>query len=717
MQAVKRLGVSHLHCPLQARTIGAGPFILLGSTWHAVLQFEFGPGRNPYRVWPKPSWLSGKTVPPNTADAQWPDRVFNPILRAGPMPHVIEARTDAISGPGASLVATPEIPRDSVSSGRIWESLFVVEDHSHERVWPALAAIAALFVALTWITWAHWGDVRVDCGREMYVSDAISQGRMLYRDLWHGYPPLAPYAVALAFLVFGSHLTVLYGFGLAITLAFAVTLFGLSRRFLSNEAALLVSLAFLLQAFQPGLFNYILPHAPAATLGSLLALSFLYYLVRHLRGERGPNLWAAGTAAGLALVCKQEFGPFCYLTVAAVAGLQVAAARSVGVIRPMLLPFLPGLGVAAAVYGWFAWRLSPSVIFVDNMHTPFSYLVRTIGTRWVAQQGLHTDPVQAFTTLVSAVGALSLWFLLARSLARLLARYGMLRLLALGSLVSIAGIAAMGWLRAAVGLIVLVPLLWFPVGMGWMGLASVAAAILRWRRGGHQRQDLAVAAVCIYAVAAGTRIIFLVAPAGYAIYYNAGLYVVFLMILARVVTLAASVLPAAKRATLTRALLALEGVGLAAALWVLTDRPPARLDTPRGTIYTGRAEAEAFPKILSFIEQQRAAGQKVLILPEETSLYYFSGTHSPTRWYALTPGVLGPENREREYIAQLEAQGVNYILLSNRSTKEYGLPFFGLDYNQTVYRWIEANFEVVGEFGRFSRKKPEEFGMLVYRRR
>jgi hypothetical protein len=39
----------------------------------------------------------------------------------------------------------------------------------------------------------------------------------------------------------------------------------------------------------------------------------------------------------------------------------------------------------------------------------------------------------------------------------------------------------------------------------------------------------------------------------------------------------------------------------------------------------------------------------------------------------------------------------------SRSTYEYGADYFGLDYDQKIYHWIESNYRVAGEFGRFRR--------------
>lgn len=54
-------------------------------------------------------------------------------------------------------------------------------------------AIVVVAVALAWYTWARWGDMQADCGRELYVPVEILRGKLLYRDIFYSYGPLAPY--------------------------------------------------------------------------------------------------------------------------------------------------------------------------------------------------------------------------------------------------------------------------------------------------------------------------------------------------------------------------------------------------------------------------------------------------------------------------------------------------------------------------------------------
>ena len=79
-------------------------------------------------------------------------------------------------------------------------------------------------------------------------------------------------------------------------------------------------------------------------------------------------------------------------------------------------------------------------------------------------------------------------------------------------------------------------------------------------------------------------------------------------------------------------------------------------------------------------------------------LYAFAGTEAPSRWFTLLPGLLSP-SQEDDYISDLRRTDPAYIAVTARNTSEHGAPYFGVDYNQKILRWIEANYVVDREFG------------------
>jgi hypothetical protein len=150
--------------------------------------------------------------------------------------------------------------------------------------WPdgaARSTIVVLALILAWLTWAHWGDIQVDCGRELYVPAEILRGKLLYRDLWYYYGPLEPYLAAALLWIFGQYLNVFYLFGLTLATACALLSFDIGKMLAGRAVGFTVAAAVLLQGFQGSVFNYIFPYAYAAPLGLLFALLCLSFALRH----------------------------------------------------------------------------------------------------------------------------------------------------------------------------------------------------------------------------------------------------------------------------------------------------------------------------------------------------------------------------------------------------------------------------------------------------
>jgi hypothetical protein len=586
-----------------------------------------------------------------------------------------------------------------------------LKDAGENRI--AYLGLAFTFFFLSWYTWGHWGNLRVDMGRELYVPSSLLNGKLLYRDLWYPYGPLTPYLQALLYRLFGLHWNVLYLFGLATTLSCTFLLFTISRRFVSPTAAFLVPFCFLMQGFHPHLFNYIVPYAYAATLGSLLGLACLYFVVRTTLNESGPNLSLAGFAAGLALLCKQEFGFSCYLLMAFVLTVRVLMQRSLRTLASDLLACVPGVLLNVCVYGWFIWQLSPRFVLLENFQvTAGSYFMRTFGEHWLTVWGLRFIPSEMVKTAAIGIFALAAWFIMAFALRNAL-RYRFV----LPCAATVFGVVLAGYLLnfpPALYLTERWPLVIFPKGMFWLACLLLVWELTLLFRNGSENGHMALAAVAVYAVATGIRIMVQVEPYGYAIFYNSTLFLAFVVLLCRVIE-AALPLEIRLRQALINGLLLMEVMGLALLLFPQPQRLPAPLTTSLGTIYTREVEATLFPQIISFMKQQKASGKHVLVLPDDASLYCFSDAEAPTRWYVLIPGVISP-TQEEEYISQAERYGVDYILLSNRNTAVYGMPYFGIHYNQKIYRWMQTHYKVVGEFGIFERQPNSPFAMLIYKR-
>jgi hypothetical protein len=117
--------------------------------------------------------------------------------------------------------------------------------------------------------------------------------------------------------------------------------------------------------------------------------------------------------------------------------------------------------------------------------------------------------------------------------------------------------------------------------------------------------------------------------------------------------------------------------------------------TDRGTIRTWPGMAAHYQEAIDFMKEKNALGESVLSIPEDTSLYFLSKTHCPTRVYQFTPGVLVPGKMTDEVISEMERKHVRYLLWSNRISPEYGVEQFGTDYDKNFGDYLRKNYRPV----------------------
>ena len=262
------------------------------------------------------------------------------------------------------------------------------ESPSNPAEWGARLAIIFLACGMAWHTWGHWGSFQIDNGRELYVPAEILKGRLLFRDLWYMYGPLAPYVKALLFWAFGVHLTVLYVFGLTLTMGTALVTFEITRRFgLGPVGSAVPSLFFLVEAFYPFIFNFVFPYSYAASLAAFLGMACLYFVMRHAASARALHLGIAAVLACLVVLTKQEFGVACLALLAFEVAASYLLGRSASRLFRNIAVCLAGLLPSLAVYGWFVWKLSAKVLFIENwISTPGTYFMRTFSkiTLWLS---------------------------------------------------------------------------------------------------------------------------------------------------------------------------------------------------------------------------------------------------------------------------------------------------------------------------------------------
>jgi hypothetical protein len=183
----------------------------------------------------------------------------------------------------------------------------------------------------------------------------------------------------------------------------------------------------------------------------------------------------------------------------------------------------------------------------------------------------------------------------------------------------------------------------------------------------------------------------------YAIYYNGPSVFCFLLLMADVIV------PPSRRSLAfvhQAEVLVCFACLLAAAfhshVFLVVHQEFVPLTTERGTIYVSSHMAENYGAAIAFMKEKAAAGESVLSVPEDTSLYFLSGTHCPARVCAFSPGVLVPGKMTEEIIREIDRNRVQCLLWSDRDfTEGYGLKTFGVDFDRPFADYLKSHYRLV----------------------
>lgn len=603
-----------------------------------------------------------------------------------------------------------------------------------KRDLPWVALIVVSFVFGLAVSWERWGNPLVDCGREMNQPLRLARGEMLYSEVRHIYGPLSPYINALLYRIFGASLGVLYADGIFTAALILALVYWISRRLMRRvpSTAATLSVMWLCAFKQAG--NYVLPYSYSALHGCALGLASLALLVRFLerRGEAANQpagvtasrasridwtLVLAGVAAGLTMLAKTEMGLAAISAgVIAVVLAGHSSARRTSAFGAMFV--IPAAVLALTVYAFIAaqtgWHTlaQDSMVFLRNLPPELVYFNKRVSG--------SDQPLQSIAQMMSAAVRIAALATIIATVSHLLTRrksdVAPSRVPITDLQMSDAGSASYGqiWLLLAASLLVflLIPLAgalsWEKgpyLAMPILLAALIAVEFTRYRKlsskGVSSGQTMIFLTLAVYALASLARVILRVRSGGaYSSYLLPASVIVFTYAWAH---------PFAEmfRDLNTRRLARNIAIGLILADVVATaglltiryrDKNNYVLQTDRGTMLAVPDLGQSMSEAISFINRETAPSEPVAVMPEGTSLNFFTDRPNPLREEITTPGYLDREGEERA-IKQLEESNTQIVLVTNRATPEFGPKVFGRDYCQTLMQWIDENFEECGIFG------------------
>jgi len=594
-------------------------------------------------------------------------------------PASLEATGRAVAGPeGLAVIEPPQSP-----------------DRWNLTTCVALLALVALWGVKVYSTWGRWGNLTIDSGHEMYIPALLLRGKLLYRDVWFMYGPASPYFNSLLFRLFGERLEVLYWAGSLSALGSAVFLYLAGMRLSSWLLGWTAGAVVVLEAFQPSLFCFPLPYSFATVYACLVGCLFLWLTICASNSESWGWLFGAATAAALALELKPEFGMACYGTLALLLAVRSLLERSWKPVARGIVASLPGALACGLTVAWMISIRGAEFITQENIVSwPTSYFMKTFGKMWLERNGFtlsasafHDAALRSVAPLGAAAIVCSfLWW------RRRDRRANWLRgILILAYVLYFAAKSYLPFTAQEFGEVVFVPV-FFPLDM--VMYVAAATPVVWWlflRRPAPGRNP-AIPLLMSFASLLAFRILMRMYIEEYPIYYNGPVVLAFLW-------LAGWILPRSGHSR--RFVVAAQSVICWGCLTVVffsvlenegRAKRYAPLTTERGTVLAPASLVKNYKAAIQFMKEKAAAGESVLSVPEDTSLYFLSGTECPIRVFSFTPGVIAPGKMTREVIGEIEQKRVPYLLWSNRIFMEFGTPVFGVDFDKEIGDYLRSHY-------------------------
>lgn len=159
-------------------------------------------------------------------------------------------------------------------------------------------------------TYGCCGDLFIDCGREAYIPFAITQGKLLYKDIFCIYGPFPYLFIAFFYKVFITNLNITYLIGGIFGTLYILGVYFCSREFLSKSISTCISLLIVFSViFDPSIFNFIFPYSYSMVFAATFSIWIFYFLIKFIQTKNSNYMHYCAILWGAICVSKIDFLP------------------------------------------------------------------------------------------------------------------------------------------------------------------------------------------------------------------------------------------------------------------------------------------------------------------------------------------------------------------------------------------------------------------------
>jgi hypothetical protein len=131
--------------------------------------------------------------------------------------------------------------------------------------------------------------------------------------------------------------------------------------------------------------------------------------------------------------------------------------------------------------------------------------------------------------------------------------------------------------------------------------------------------------------------------------------------------------------------------------------------------FTGGIRAQYMNLAVEFLAEEMEPEETLVVLPEGIMVNYLIRRENPTPYINFMPPEMilfggGP------ILQSLKREAPDYIAFVHKKTVMYGYPFFGRDYGQQIYRWVNDNYYAIRRIGMRPFRDDTVFGIVILKR-
>ena len=583
----------------------------------------------------------------------------------------------------------------------------------HEIIISFLLWIFIFFLLLIF-TFQKWGCPVVDCGRDAYVAERIIKGDLLYLDVYYTYGPLAPYALALSYLLFGINLNALYLTGIICSLIILIYTYKLSNILFRPILSAFINVSIILVfCFNQGIFNYIFPYTYSMLFATLFTVVFVYYLYKHLETDDFKYLIIASIAVGIGSLTKIEYT--IYLITAFLLYILILKfylkRLSTHLITLSFLPILI-IGSITTVFFLSQGQLQEFVEFIEYNQISLQSKPSIYISNYILNSG-HSRSIllQYALWLIPILFFCNLFIISFTRIKNIFIKYFITIIMAYITVLFIKS-HSLDLIMIKNFLFSFIPII-FSLGLIYYLAKAFFYKITL------SNKDLLLFFICFITVLLCLR--------SY-IHLNIFFYGIFSAILCFIpityFILKTPDLIEKKYSFLKKYRTNWYTSAIVIYLILITGHYSSynlnntAINQPKGRILTSNIIAAPINELVDYIKNHTKKDDEIVLCPEETLIYFLSDRKSATKFYDYLPIRLVTPELEDYLISIIKEKNIKLIVISSRIAPFYNKSNYGVDYNQSVYNWISSNYKLCKTIGTYKENTyfADAYGFKVYQK-